>query len=135
MTSQQLPSRRCASRAHLRGADFAVYDAAMALTARSTSKRILSASRATLARMTGYSERTVGFARCRLAEQGWFIPTGSNWRNDQKRTGAAGAFRPIEFQVIDHAEWCERNPGTRFSLVQMLVVWPVFACTLLSANY
>src|ERR1700734_1371991 len=111
MSTNQIVSSHCVARMHLRGADFAVYDAAMALTARATSKRILSASRATLARMTGYSERTVGFARCRLVEQGWLVPIGSNWRADQKRTGAAGVFKTIEFQVIDHQEWVKQNPG------------------------
>jgi hypothetical protein len=67
---------------HLRGADFAVYDAAMALTAHSTSKRILSASKATRARMTGYSERTVGFSRGRLVAVGWFLPLRNDWKED-----------------------------------------------------
>jgi hypothetical protein len=96
---------------HLRGADFAVYDAAMALTAHSTTKRILSASKATLARMTGYSERTVGFARGRLVTVGWFLPLRDDWKEDQRRTGAAGAFRTPEFEVIDHQAWAEFNPG------------------------
>jgi hypothetical protein len=96
---------------HLRGADFAVYDAAMALTAHSTSKRILSASKATLARMTGYSERTVGFARGRLVVAGWFIPLCVDWKEDQRRTGAAGAFRTPEFEVIDHQTWAVLNTG------------------------
>jgi hypothetical protein len=96
---------------HLRGADFAVYDAAMALTAHSTSKRILSASKATLARMTGYSERTVGFARGRLVVAGWFIPLCDDWKGDQRRTGAAGAFRTPEFEVIDHQTWAVLNTG------------------------
>jgi hypothetical protein len=96
---------------HLRGADFAVYDAAMALTAHSASKRILSASKATLARMTGYSERTVGFARGRLVTAGWFIPLRDDWKEDQRRTGAAGTFRTPEFEVIDHQSWAGLNPG------------------------
>jgi hypothetical protein len=95
---------------HLRGADFAVYDASMALTAHSTSKRILSASKATLARMTGYSERTVGFARGRLVVAGWFIPLREDWKEDQRRTGVAGTFRTPEFEVIDHQAWAVLNP-------------------------
>jgi hypothetical protein len=109
--TEQVSSSYCVARVHLRGADFAVYDAAMALTARSTSKRILSASTATLARMTGYSERTCGFARCRLVDQGWFVPVGDNWKAAQRRTGAAGTFRTPEFEVLDHLEWAKRNTG------------------------
>jgi hypothetical protein len=111
MTTQRSPSPRCVARVHLRGADFAVYDAAMALTAHSASKRILSASKATLARMTGYSERTVGFARGRLVTAGWFIPLRGDWKEDQRRTGAAGTFRTPEFEVIDHQSWAGLNPG------------------------
>lgn len=111
MTTQRSPSPRCVARVHLRGADFAVYDAAMALTAHSASKRILSASKATLARMTGYSERTVGFARGRLVTAGWFIPLRDDWKEDQRRTGAAGTFRTPEFEVIDHQSWAGLNPG------------------------
>jgi hypothetical protein len=111
MTTQTMTSRRCVARVHLRGADFAVYDASMALTAHSTSKRILSASKATLARMTGYSERTVGFARGRLVVAGWFIPLRDDWKEDQRRTGAAGAFRTPEFEVIDHQTWAVLNTG------------------------
>ena len=106
-----MTSRRCVARVHLRGADFAVYDAAMALTAHSTSKRILSASKATLARMTGYSERTVGFARGRLVLAGWFVPRHDDWKEDQRRTGAAGAFRTPEFEVIDHEAWVVSHVG------------------------
>jgi hypothetical protein len=83
----------------------------MALTARSTSKRILSASKATLARMTGYSERTVGFARGRLVVAGWFLPLRDDWKEDQRQTGAAGTFRTPEFEVIDHQKWAVLNPG------------------------
>ena len=111
MTTQRSPSPRCVARVHLRGADFAVYDAAMALTAHSASKRILSASKATRARMTGYSERTVGFARGRLVTAGWFIPLRDDWKEDQRRTGAAGTFRTPEFEVIDHQSWAGLNPG------------------------
>ena len=111
MTTQRSPSPRCVARVHLRGADFAVYDAAMALTAHSASKRILSASKATLARKTGYSERTVGFARGRLVTAGWFIPLRDDWKEDQRRTGAAGTFRTPEFEVIDHQSWAGLNPG------------------------
>jgi hypothetical protein len=96
---------------HLRGADFAVYDAAMALTAHSTTKRILSASKATLARMTGYSERTVGFAKGRLVAAGWLIPLRDDWKGDQRRTGSAGAFRTPEFEVIDHQAWAVLHHG------------------------
>jgi hypothetical protein len=96
---------------HLRGADFAVYDAAMALTAHSTTKRILSASKATLSRMTGYSERTVGFARGRLVAAGWLLPLRDDWKEDQRRTGSAGAFRTPEFEVLDHQAWAVANPG------------------------
>jgi hypothetical protein len=111
MSTQRTLSPRCVARMHLRGADFAVYDAAMALTAHSTSKRILSASKATRARMTGYSERTVGFSRGRLVAVGWFLPLRNDWKADQRRTGAAGAFRTPEFEVIDHQYWARLNPG------------------------
>src|ERR1700683_385125 len=111
MTTQRTPSPRCVARMHLRGADFAVYDAAMALTAHSTTKRSLSASKATLSRMTGYSERTVGFARGRLVAAGWLLPLRDDWKEDQRRTGSAGAFRTPEFEVLDHQAWAVANPG------------------------
>lgn len=111
MKTQQTSAPLCVARVHLRGADFAVYDAAMALTAHSLGTRVLSASKATLARMTGYSERTVGFARGRLVEQGWLVPEGNDWKADQRRTGAHGTFRTPEFEVLDHAEWAKRNVG------------------------
>jgi hypothetical protein len=99
------------ARKHLRGADFALYDASQALTAHSTGPKILTASKSTLAEMTGYSERTIGFARARLAETGWLRATSETWRDDQRATGKAGQFRTPEFEVIDHDAWAATHPG------------------------
>lgn len=116
MTQREKESARprpCAARVHLRGADFAVYDAAMALTARSTGPRILLASRETLAQMTGYELRTAGLARARLVESGWLRPLASgNWQDDQRRTsGKGGSFLTPRFEVLTHDEWAALNPG------------------------
>lgn len=104
----------CSARRHLRGADFAIYDAAMQLTARSRAngdKAICNASRATLSRMTAYSERTVADARKRLVASGWLRPLKASWIDDQRRTGAAGHFKTPEFQVLCHEEWAMAQPG------------------------
>ena len=103
--------RPCVARVHLRGADFAVYDASMALTAHSEGARILSASRETLAQMTGYGLRTVGLARVRLVKLGWLRPVTKGWQEDQRRTGVNGVFATPRFEVIEHAAWAIMNPG------------------------
>jgi hypothetical protein len=100
----------CSARVHLRGADFALYDAAQALTAHSKGARLLYASRETLSRMTGYSGRTIGFARIRLTEQGWLKPTSANWKADQRRTGKTGNFDTPQFEVVSHSEWMKAHP-------------------------
>jgi len=105
---------KCSARRHLRGADFALYDAAMQLTAECKTngeKRILFASLETLARMTGYAPRTAGLARIRLEENGW-LRASQDWKRAQQRTGAAGKFSTPHFEVIEHSDWCESHPGT-----------------------
>jgi hypothetical protein len=111
--ADQNPSGRrlCVARFHLRGANFAIYDAAMALTSHSVGRRILSASRDTLSKMTGYGQRTVGFARVRLVESGWLKPLTPGWQDDQRKTGAAGRFRTPRFEIVSHDEWAATNPG------------------------
>jgi len=108
---QTKPTFKCTARAHLRGADFATYDAAMALTAHSDGKRVLSASKRRLSAMTGYSERTVGFARIRLVDSGWLNAISSTWKEDQRRTGKAGNFSTPRFEVVEHKEWAKLHPG------------------------
>lgn len=106
-------ARPCVARVHLRGAEFSVYDAACALTAHSDGPKILSASRETLARMTGYSLRAVGFARERLVGKGWFAPiTPGDWQEDQRRkSGKCGSFATPKFRVVEHDEWALAHPG------------------------
>jgi hypothetical protein len=104
--------RPCVARVHLRGADFSVYDAAMALTAHSDGPRILSASRETLARMTGYGLRAVGCARERLVKKGFLEPVASDWQEHQRfKSGKSGSFAVPKFRIVEHDEWALSHPG------------------------
>jgi hypothetical protein len=111
--SNSTQNRPCVARVHLRGSDFAVYDAVMALTAHSGGARILSASRETLSRMTGYGLRTIGFSRERLVAAGWLVPlTPGDWQDDQRRkSGKGGSFAPPKFEVVTHDKWALVHPG------------------------
>lgn len=102
---------RCTARVHVRGPDFAVYDAAMALTATSKESRVLRASRETLAEMTGYVPRTVGKSREQLVKDGWLVPLSTSWHEDQRRSGKEGTFSVPQFRVIEHSEWAESHRG------------------------
>ena len=111
------------ARPHLRqGADFRIYDAAMALTAQKQGgKRILSASNETMAKRAGCTARTAGISKRRLVRSGWFrLPGGSSQnldlalehaRKDQRAGGRQGRFEPVRYEIVEHDEWAVAHPG------------------------
>ena len=100
---------RCSARFHLRGSDFAVYDACQQLTRGGVGQ--LTASRDTLARKTSYNFQTISRSRGRLIKAGWLEPVERDWLPKQRRSGADGRFKTPAFRVVQHDDWAKAHPG------------------------
>ena len=108
--SVEVSRDKCSERFHLRGSDFFVYDVALQLTRGGAG--LLTASRETIARKISYSLQTVSLSRSRLIRAGWLEPVvGTNWVQDQRRSGKAGHFQTPRFRVVRHSEWATKHPG------------------------
>lgn len=105
-SKQSTSSRPCNARRHLRGSDFGVYDAALALTAKKKGKRTLYASNETLANMTNYRSATVSVAKGRLSKAGWLKSLGGN-----RESGRRGKFEPNRYEILQHDQWAVTHPG------------------------
>ena len=101
-----MPIQKCHARVHMRGSEYFVYSASMAMPADENGQRVLYAGNESLAARTGYSPRAVGSARQRLQEKGWLLPL-----NEQKKTGRGGSFETKRFRVVEHDEWAAAHPG------------------------